>query len=373
MPVGFPQDAGPHDIGSVIEWWYFNSFLTTETGHHYAVVGSFFRSGLSAEKKGHYLIYALADLDAGTRTAYSIMDRASINLMKGYLFLLASQNPNDPEPMRFLSQLQKGDLPKPHRSLAKPTVVTTKPLFSVTMGKDRIAEVTPDGRTWKVELEGDDFTLGMTLAQPERPAMRVGGEGKTGIDRPDDMFYLSLTHMITAGTLTRNGKTERVTGDGWLDRQWGQSWGVRRTVGWDWFGIHLDDGSDLLAYRLRDTATGKTLQSSATVLDADGKTTVERALVVTPGVTRYTDPPTHIAFPNAFTLELPDSGLTLTVDPAFADQTIPVLTGGDAIWEGVVNVRGKRKDATPVAGRGYMELVGYKPAAVPDTGTKKAP
>ncbi len=35
---------------STIEWWYFNSFLTTEGGKRYAVVASFFRTGLGAQK-----------------------------------------------------------------------------------------------------------------------------------------------------------------------------------------------------------------------------------------------------------------------------------------------------------------------------------
>lgn len=357
--VGFPQDAGPHDAGTVIEWWYFNAFLTTESGHHYAVVGSFFRSGLTPEKKGHYLLYALADLDAKQRTAYSILDRASINLLKSYLFLAANQHPEDPEPLRMLALLQKGTLPSPHRALASSAVLTTKPLFSLAMGPNRIAQATPDGRTWKVALRGDDFTLDLTLAQPARPPMRVGGEGKTGIDRPDDMYYLSLTHADATGTLTRGGKTERVTGLGWLDRQWGQTWGVRRSVGWDWFGLHLTDGTDLLLYRLRDTATGKTLRTLATVEAPDGTQTTEVPQITPIEGEIYRDPATKIRYPAAFTLALPQSALTLTVRPAFPDQTIPVLTGGDAIWEGVVHVTGKRRDLDPVTGDGYLELVGY--------------
>jgi hypothetical protein len=47
-------------------------------------------------------------------------------------------------------------------------------------------------------------------------------------------------------------------------------------------------------------------------------------------------------------------GHTLTMTPAFPDQTIPVIGIRDAIWEGVVNVTGT------ATGRGYMELVGYQ-------------
>jgi hypothetical protein len=50
------------------------------------------------------------------------------------------------------------------------------------------------------------------------------------------------------------------------------------------------------------------------------------------------------------------------MSPAFADQTIPVIGIGEAIWEGVVNVTGTGANGTRASGRGYMELVGYRPA-----------
>ena len=203
-PIGFPQDAGPHDA-SVIEWWYFNSFFTTAGGKHYSVVGSFFRTGLTPTKKGHYLIYSLTDLDSKTRTAYSVMDKGSITLLRAYTSLAAMQNPSDTRAMDFLAQLQRNELPKPHRVLPGVAAVTTKPLFSLSMGENRIAQVAANGRTWKATLKGDDFTVNLTLAQPTRPAMLVGGAGKTGVSKPDDMYYLTLSRMEATGTLARGG------------------------------------------------------------------------------------------------------------------------------------------------------------------------
>jgi hypothetical protein len=175
------------------------------------------------KQKGHYLIYALADLDAKTKTAYSVIDRANVDLLQAYLPLVAAQKPADPRPLQLLALLQKGKLPRPHRLLPGAVRVTTEP-FSIAFGPNTLAQASADARTWKARLRGDDFALDLTLAQPEgqRPAMRVGGEGKTGLSRPDDMYYLSLTRMDARGTLTRRGgKSEAVTGTGWLDRQWG--------------------------------------------------------------------------------------------------------------------------------------------------------
>jgi len=194
--------------------------------------------------------------------------------------------------------------------------------------------------------------------------MRVGGEGRTGLNRPDDMYYLSLTRMRTEGTLTFDGKKEKVTGDGWIDRQWGSSWVVGDN-GWDWMGLQLDDGSDLIVYRIKDNKTGRILRAEATLLRADGTQVVDRGATVS-GTGSWTDPQTHIAFPQTWTVLLPATRQRFTVIPAFTDQVIPVLGIGDAIWEGVVTVTGNATDGTPLGGRGYMELVGYRaPAAKP--------
>lgn len=365
-PVGFPQDAGPHDA-STIEWWYINAFLTTEAGKRYALVGSFFRTGLTPTQKGHYLIYALADLDAKKKAAYSVLDKANFDLLKAFLPLMAMQRPDDPRPMQLLGALQKGGLPKPHRLYPETAKMRTKPMFAISSGKNWLAQASEDGRTWKASLTGDDFSVSLRLSQQaQRPAMLVGGEGKTGLNRPDDMFYVSLTRMDAAGTLTVGGRTEKVTGVGWLDRQWGTSWVVGDN-GWDWFGLQLDDGTDVIVYRIKDNATGKVLRTEATLLGKDGRLTVDKnPMFATSGA--WTDPETKITYPETFTVTIPAVGMTLTATPAFSEQVIPVIGIGDAIWEGVVNVTGTRADGSAVTGRGYRELVGYK-APAPGSGT----
>jgi len=193
--------------------------------------------------------------------------------------------------------------------------------------------------------------------KPMIPPMLVGGDGKTGLDKPDDMFYLSLTNMAATGTLTVGGKSEAVTGVGWLDRQWGTSWVVRNN-GWDWFGVRLDDGSQLIVYRVTDNNTHKTLRAEATWLTNDGVLKLEKKPVIN-GRKPWRDTKTGIVYPGVFDISLPTLGMSFTVTPAFPDQTIPVIGIGDAIWEGVVSLYGRRANGEVLSGQGYMELVGY--------------
>src|SRR5688572_16809251 len=131
--VGFPQDAGPHDATSSIEWWYFNAFLTSESGRKWAAVGSFFRVGLPGQKKGHYLIFSLADLESQERTAYSILDRQCYLLLRSIAQAQITLNPNDPRPYQLLALLQRPQLPAPHQALKENARLKTSPLFSLSL------------------------------------------------------------------------------------------------------------------------------------------------------------------------------------------------------------------------------------------------
>jgi predicted secreted hydrolase len=312
-------------------------------------------------QKGHYLIYALADLDKKTKTTGSILDKANRDLLAAYLPLAAQLRPDDPQLAGLAAALQKGELPAPHRALETSAVLSSSASepFAITLGANRLRCVGADGRTWKATLKGDDFSLDLTLRQPARPAMLVGGTGKTGLARPDDMFYVSLTRMAAEGTLRgKGGKPEAVSGTGWLDRQWGTSWVVQDT-GWDWFGLQLSDGSDLIVYRVRDNATGAIRRAEATLLRPDGTQVVDSAPVFAPSGA-WTDRASGIVYPATFRLTLPALGLSLTTTPVFPNQTIPVVGIGDAIWEGAVNVTGRTRAGAAVTGRGYSELVGYR-------------
>jgi predicted secreted hydrolase len=58
-----------------------------------------------------------------------------------------------------------------------------------------------------------------------------------------------------------------VTGQAWLDHEWSSELLPEGAQGWDWIGLNLDDGSGLMAFRLRDAA-GKALWSAATLRPA---------------------------------------------------------------------------------------------------------
>ena len=142
-----------------------------------------------------------------------------------------------------------------------------------------------------------------------------------------------------------------------MDKESGSSQLAEHQVGWDWFGLQLDDGRELMLYLLRD-ATGATDFAGGTLIAPSGETRyLEREDLAVDVGTTWTSPETGATYPAAWTLKIPSEDLRLDVRPEIADQeNRGRLSGGLFYWEGAVAVRDA--SGAPV-GRGYVELTGY--------------
>jgi predicted secreted hydrolase len=160
--------------------------------------------------------------------------------------------------------------------------------------------------------------------------------------------------LKTAGELTAGGETRAVTGSTWYDHEYSTALLEEDVQGWDWFGLQLDDGRDLMLFTLRHedgtrAAAAGTLvarDGTATALDADAFTIVP--------TDRWTSPATRATYPARWTIALPDAGLSLDVRPLIPDAELDTAkTTGVTYWEGPVAFEGT------ASGRGYAELTGY--------------
>jgi predicted secreted hydrolase len=69
----------------------------------------------------------------------------------------------------------------------------------------------------------------------------------------------------------------------------------------------------------------------------------------------WTSPSSGVRYPSRWRLSVPSAALQLQIEPRLADQELVV---GTRYWEGAVVVSGSA-DGRPIAGQGYVELVGY--------------
>ncbi|MGA2262294.1 MAG: polyprenyl synthetase family protein [Acidobacteriota bacterium] len=156
---------------------------------------------------------------------------------------------------------------------------------------------------------------------------------------------------------------EPVTGQAWFDHQWGNYASFRmrsravQILGWDWWGIRLANDYHIMAVVHRDARQGKQLARYA-VLMRQGQPPLVCSEFAARPVRYWKSEATHIRYPVAWDLSLPQLGTELRFDPMADDQEIPIFGVQRAIWEGAGTVSGTCQ-GRPITGRARMELAGY--------------
>ncbi|MEZ5283898.1 MAG: lipocalin family protein [Vicinamibacterales bacterium] len=145
-----------------------------------------------------------------------------------------------------------------------------------------------------------------------------------------------------------------------MDHEFGTSFLEREQQGWDWLSLQLGDGRELMIYQLRRADGSRDPRSSGTLVDARGRATHLRAddFTLTPQGQTFRAP-SGATYPVAWHIVVPGTGLDLRVTTPLANQELWTAAAGIAYWEGLVDVSGSAA-GTPIAGRGYLEMTGYK-------------
>ena len=318
--LNFPRDFGAHPDFRT-EWWYATGWLQTPDGKSIGFQVTFFRSATEH-------------------------DTANPSRFAPKQLIVAHAALSDPA-MGKLMHDQK--IARAGFGLAHASEATTDvKLRQWTMRREN------DGR-YQIALPARDFTLSLTLT-PTQPVLLQGEQGysRKGPVAGQASYYYSEPQLKVSGQVTRNGKPVTVQGSAWLDHEWSSTLLDPRAVGWDWVGANLDDGSALMAFRIR-SADGKALWQHATLRDANGK-----LRAVSPDAIRFTplrewrSPRTGARYPVSMQIDMSDTRWRLT--PLQDDQELDSRQSTGAVyWEGAVTIERNGKPA----GRGYFEMTGY--------------
>ncbi|MET0270562.1 MAG: lipocalin family protein, partial [Sphingomonas sp.] len=211
----------------------------------------------------------------------------------------------------------------------------------------------PDGR-FAIRAQTKDFALDLILRPRQPPLLQgEGGYSRKGARPEEASHYYSMPHMAVSGRVVRGGRARTVRGEAWLDREWSSNYLSRGAVGWDWTGLNLDDGSALMAFRIRGPK-GRTMWAGGSLRHADGR--IERfapADVRFRPLAFWTSRRTGARYPVAQELSVRLRGgvRRFRLQPLFAAQELDARASGLPVyWEGAVRTNG---------GRGYLELTGY--------------
>jgi predicted secreted hydrolase len=204
-------------------------------------------------------------------------------------------------------------------------------------------------------VSGKEFSYALTMTPNAAPVLNgIEGFSRKVADPRHASYYYSRPQLAVNGTVTLSGKAQSVTGIAWLDHEWSSELLPDGAQGWDWVGLNLDDGSALMAFRMRGR-DGAELWTAATFKPAKGPAAMPaREEVAFEPQRTWTSARTGISYPVAWKLRVGSRNFEL--QPLMDDQELDSRRSTGAVyWEGAVRVLESGREI----GRGYLEMTGY--------------
>jgi predicted secreted hydrolase len=302
-PLRLPADDAPH--ASAMEWWYYSGILDGRDGGRYAFHAAVFvANGLIKHTVMHA---ALTDLQTGKR---------------------------------YTAQSRTGGVPAQH--IADGFDFKQDSWQISASGDSQEVRTRLDGASLALTMNNSGQLLAHRAAGSETPGLL--DFGAAGIS-----YYYSRPRLAAKGEISIGGKPVAVSGNVWFDHQWGEFDVLG--LGWNWFALHLADGSDVMLYELFDSE-GKKVMTAGTVTNSDGAVALQPNEVQLTPVGTWTSPGTKIKYPVEWNLKMP-SGV-LNIKPYVAESEFDASASSSNIyWEGPVKITGG------ATGQGFMELSGY--------------
>jgi predicted secreted hydrolase len=321
----FPRDHGAHP-DTRTEWWYVTGIVDDDDGRRYGFQITFFRQGLAA-----------GDPEAGS-SALRARQIAAAHLA--------------------VADIDGGDFVHAERLRRSGSGLAGWSETDLDVRLDDWSIRRADDGVISIRARDPAAKIGLDLElRPTKPVVRQGDRGysQKGAEPGNASAYLSWTRIEVIGGLEIGGAERTVRGDAWFDHEWGTSQLGDGIDGWDWFSLRLDDGRDLMIYRLRRTDGTTDPFSSGTVVDAAGKPTrLARDDVAVEPSAWWTSPTTGGRYPVAWRLRIPGHSIDLEVRGLVPGAELDGRsTTGVVYWEGPVEAAGSAR------GEGYVELTGY--------------
>lgn len=335
----FPRDHLAHNNFRQ-EWWYLTANLTTETGEQLGAQWTQFRVALKP-----------TDLQATVPQATDVVPQSESTWVTQQLYLahsaLTSSN----------AHLAHEKWSRRHSEFAE---VKLDP-YQIRLDNWHWQSETNALFPATLTVENPDFSYRLQLnSQAPLQYQGVNGYSLKSRDGQVASYYYSQPFIEISGEINRNGKVERVTGQGWLDREWSSQFLTKTQQGWDWFALRLNDGSTLMLFQLRDQSPAENTKNapisafySARRMFADGtgrsinSTDNPNDIQMTPLKWQHT---VNGDYPVSWQVKIPSENIDLTITPLNPNSAMPLST---PYWEGPVQLSGSH------AGTGYMELTGY--------------
>lgn len=340
----FPRDHASHPAFAT-EWWYYTGHLQSRAGRTFGYQLTFFRQALaprlpvrSSKWATRDIIFAHLALTDETQGRFFFTDRIA----------------------RAALQIAGAETTVPHvwigdwtlRFNLKNQTLRAQGRMQTSGSQNNVA---PRMST-HVALDLVQSALKPPIVHGQNGvSQKSAGRGRAS-------HYYSFTRLQTKGTLKLDDETFAVEGQSWFDHEFGSNQLAPDQVGWDWFSLQLNDGRELMLYRMRLKNGATDPYSSGTIIDKNGLTRHLANRDFTIGKQATWRSAEGAQYPARWRLSVPREGLELEVEPTVSDQELH--TGGVSgitYWEGSARVRGTQRGQA-LNGQAYVELTGYDKA-----------
>lgn len=353
----FVIDEHPHEQ-QPIEWWFVQGYFEGPSTAKRYFMNSIFRHVLCLEKKREEAAYMLLSsvLDP-KKERHETLSQIDKHLIK------------------FLNYINKdrwkGNLDSTLVDTFVEESISHGPLLPLRMERSAVKlQISPFKISWKdFSLSQTERAFHLSFKEPDshrvcqfdlspvRPRIFRAKEDSSLFDA---MAYASYPTLQLKGLV--DGK--RVKGQAWLDHQWGNygGWFINQPKeaklrGWDWFGINLSDGSEILSMIHRDMKSHRPVDSFG-VARLKGKLICDLSKIVIKPIKYWRSSRTHIQYPVQWQLRIKEIEADLMIEALVDDQEISIFGLARAIWEGVAKVKGSVRGHA-VSGHARVELFGY--------------
>lgn len=201
-----------------------------------------------------------------------------------------------------------------------------------------------------LNAKSETFSYSLTL-DSSAPYQKQGQEGYS--EKSNDgrvaSYYYSQPFIQVSGEVQIDGETRKVTGKGWIDREWSSQFLLDSQQGWDWFALRLSDETSIVLFQLRDAKTGKASYSHGRIMQDTGLGVTLDAEQINLTPIEQTDIDSG-SYPTQWQISVPKYDINIEVSAVNPNAKMPLTV---PYWEGPVLIKGSHK------GEGYMELTGY--------------
>ena len=314
-PLMFPRDYGPHP-GYRIEWWYVTANLKADTGEAFGAQWTLFRSALAPGAEGPGWSHKTLWLGHAALTGAHFQHSAQALARGG-----VGQADVQAEP------------------------------FAAWIDDWRLAAVGPATANLgqlQMKARGADFSYDLML-HTDQPLVLQGDHGYSRKSQQGQAsWYYSQPFYQASGVVQTQGRQWHVSGQAWLDREWSSQPLAANQSGWDWFSLHLDDGSQVMLFRLRQQGGAGFISGTWISADGHGQALNASQIELQPMAADASLQNHHV--PTQWHLRIAQHGVDIKVQALNRNAWMNVTP---PYWEGPIQVEGSH------TGRGYLEMTGY--------------